>query len=240
MRRFHCLATILLLLSAAENCAVASEAGRGYGLQMPGSFHGEEVVAWDGEPWLALVIDAHGAHLEEVMLLVRPVHDPVIDAEGEATGLEVVAQDVEAAAFLRGPGLRAGALDPSIASELRLTPGLRVWLDPEHTRAIGLACSTFDTPPADGECTVAVSGDIGTSKLAVLPATLTADGMLLLGDDGHARVLFAGDLNGDLGTDYLLDVSEHYNRSRVLLFMSQPQGHHAWPVQVAEYTSTGC
>ena len=238
MRRFHCLVSVLLLLGASDRCLARGDSG--YAVQMPGSFHGEEVVAWDGEPWLALVVDTHGAHLEEVVLSVRAVHDPVLDAEGQATGLEVVSEAVEAVAFLRGPDLRAGALDPSIASELRLTPGLRVWLEPEHTRAIGLTCSTFDAPPADGECTVAVSGDIGTSKLAVLPATLTADGVLLLGDDGHARVIFAGDLNGDRDTDYLLDVSEHYNGSRVLLFISQPKGHHAWPVQVAEYASTGC
>ena len=239
MRRLLCLTAALLGLATAARGA-GPDADTAYALQMPGSFHGGEVVARDGEPWLALVVDEHGAYLEDVVLSVQPVHDALVDAEGEATGLQVGTDGVEAVAFLRGPGLVAGAITGPVATDVPLVAGLELWLDDAQTQFVTLECTTFVPPPSDGSCGVEVSGDVDTSTLVELPAILTSDGVLLIGDDGYVRVLFAGDLDGDHTADLLIDASDHYNLSHLLLFMSGSRTHTSAPVKVAEFRSSGC
>ena len=237
MRILTTLALAMFLLAMAPAHAAP---GGGYALQMPGAFHGGEPVALHGEAWLALVVDGQGARLEEVVLSVLPVHDSLVDAVGEQSGFEVGADGVEALAFLRGPDLVAGPVRLDLPEPVGMVPGLKLWLDPQHTAILGLECSVFDGVPGSGSCFVGMSDDMQSITLAEVPATVTSGGTLLLGDDGRVEVLFAGDLNGDGATDLLIDVSMHYNLVRPVLFLTQPDGNHISPVQVAEYESVGC
>lgn len=215
-------------------------------LQLPGQFHGDETVARDGERWLALVADDTGARLRSVRVRVKPVHDVVLDADdGPATGriVESVSGPAGAAiAYVRGPGLREGAVARAIVTELppidRLGRSRLRLGDREYT------LSTRCTPVAaiaDGyRCTIELAQGDRRQVLAEMAGTREQDGSLLIGDEASPSLLFAGDLDGDGALDLLYDVTDHYNVTAPTLFLSGAAGAGELVHAVAEQRTTGC
>jgi hypothetical protein len=215
-------------------------------LQLPGQFHGDETVARDGERWLALVADDAGARLRTTRVRVKPTHDAVLDADdGPATGriVESVAGPGGAAiAYVRGPGLREGAVARAIATELPTTDGLpasRLHLgDREYT--LTTRCVPAATIADGYRCTIELAQGDRRQVLAEMAGTREQDGSLLLGDEASPSLLFAGDLDGDGALDLLYDVTDHYNVTAPTLFLSGAAGGGELVHAVAEQRTTGC
>jgi hypothetical protein len=231
------MAMLGLALAAALTAAPA--------LQLPGQFHGDETVARDGERWLALVADDAGARLRTVRVRVKPVRDVVLDADdGPATGriVESVGPGGAPIAYVRGPGLREGAVARAIATELPAENGLgasRLRLgDRDYTLATRCAPAVA---AGDGDrCTIELVQGDRRQVLATMTGTRGEDGRTMLGDEASPSLLFAGDLDGDGALDLLYDVTDHYNVTAPTLFLSGAAGDGELVHAVAEQRTTGC
>ena len=85
--------TILLLFSIFNSTANPSSATvtcpPEATLLEVGEFHGEEVAAETGEPWLGLHISDDGSMLLNYEISVTNVHDPILDEGDQKTGKKI-------------------------------------------------------------------------------------------------------------------------------------------------------
>lgn len=228
-----------LLLSAA------------YAIQPPGQFHAGETVARDGERWLALRVQGTAAALVATRLQVRPVHDALLDAPGQTTGMDVASPPGEGVvAFLRGPALRAGeveAAQPASGETSLIQAGQHLELLFRGARhRLAAECTPALPSPEAGQarfdCQLVLHAPDGrTQTLARLGGYREAGGTaVLLGDDAAPTLLFAGDLDRDGRLDLLLDLTDHYNVSRPTLLLSSPAAANELVREVAHHASVGC
>jgi hypothetical protein len=59
-------------------------------------------------------------------------------------------------------------------------------------------------------------------------------------DDGFANIMFAGDIDGDLIPDFIIDTSYHYNLTRPTLYFSKPAEKGNLLKVMAMHSSVGC
>lgn len=215
-----------LLFAFASATSVANGAPtQSIAWQWLGEFHGEETLARDGETWIALRHDASRAWLESVVVRVEAVNDPILDADDERSGRRVSTPSLsnEPLALLKGAGIVPGALASTQHDPVALVPG--VWRRVE-TRAIPsiellLDCDAqAPDPDASFSCTLKVGDDVLEQSLHTFAATKTADGSIMLGDEGNAELRFAGDLDRDGRMDLVLDLRDHYNVQRTEVWLS--------------------
>ncbi|ATB42069.1 hypothetical protein CYFUS_007545 [Cystobacter fuscus] len=189
---------LLLLLSATPKPMLLT----------PGTFHGTEVQAANGAPFLALC--EGGTELRLVRLSVHQVEDPILDREGGVpTGKEVSAP-CEPLVLLRdvqgvreGPVERARVTDSGIASS---------GIGPDSVR-IELRGGTWRLERTKlGETGFRLTLHGGPAPVVLYEVQET--------DDGSWEVLWAGDLNHDGGLDLVLRTSRHYNVLHFRLFLS--------------------
>jgi hypothetical protein len=221
-----------------------------YAIQPPGQFHGDEPVARDGERWLALRVDGGDAALVATQVQVRRVHDALVDAPGAATGAEIgSALGDGVVAFLRGPALREGGVEPAQVmpggDAAMPTPryalrfrnvefGIETRCSPKHEH-------TRDTQQMAYDCLLQLKRGTQVQTLATLRGYRDAGSAVVYSsDDGNARLLFAGDLDQDGRVDLIFDLSDHYNVSRPTLFLSSQAGPGELLRPVAQYESVGC
>lgn len=222
MRSFIFLAGLLLAGSAS-----AQPAADAWSLLMAGEYHHGEAPEKPGRGWLALVAQGGVWRLEPAIVRATRIHDAVLDAEGQKTGIRISANYSEAIALLRFPGLRAGKVD---------TPN---WRFKDNPRLI----SRHDTPVTlsfKGEVYRIEAGQsaihlgLGTQK------TVLAD-LAPGGEDSEdtASLLWAGDLDGDGKLD-LLFAYTGYNRGGACLYLSSGAGEGALVRQLACHGGVGC
>lgn len=212
-----------------------------FALQPPGSFHGGEAVARDGERWLALTVRGDEAALVATRVRVRAVNDPLLDDADGASGQQVLATQAPGALMLlRGEGLRAGPLQQArFAAEAdtraRVEPLL---LGPTEYR-FGLQC---DPPAAGGEheCAFVLEHGGIRQRVLALPASTDGHGTLVLGAEANPGLIFAGDLDRDGRLDLILDASDHYNVAEPTLYLSSQAREGDLVHAVASHHSVGC
>lgn len=243
-----------LLLTAALSGRGVSASGApvaplpGYAIQPAGTFHAGEPVARGGEAWLGLLTHGDDSALVATRVQLRAVHDAVVDAPGQATGVEVAsALGEEARYFLRGPNLAAGAVEST-----GFTPVARDTTAPHHVfrfhgqdYRIDTRCrrrpDDADVGQVQFDCALMLHGAGRSQQLFAIGGYAEHDaGPVLLGDDGNAALLFVGDLDRDGRPDLIFDASDHYNVARPTLFLSSPAGPDEFVRQVAQYESVGC
>lgn len=231
--------------------ATSAAASIGYGLQPPGSFHAGEVVARSGERWLALRERGNHAELVSVRVAVNRVHDPLVDADDQATGEAVSAIRMDdASMLLRGAGLRAGAVTRASIVEPPSEHGL-----PAHRLSLGTReyriatrCVIEDrnatasaAQPASYVCTIDLIDGARRQTLMSLGASRQSpDAPLFFASEAAPRLIFAGDLDRDGRLDLILDTTDHYNLSRPTLFLSGAAGKGELLHAVATHAATGC
>ena len=215
-------------------------------LLRPGQYHGKEVKAATGEPWLALVRGAEGRdRLAPVTLQVDTVRDELLDDQGPATGklvsarpggdsIVILVKDVQ--------GLRAGPVT-TLTTDADIAPG-----DPVHlvlkgeAYSVSLACGA----PKRGKDTELTPCSLVVRHRQRSQVLRTYDGYYVdgafgaVGDDAQPKLLWAGDLDGDHALDLLIDLTDHYNVSRPTLFLSRSRRAGALLEPVAAHESVGC
>ncbi len=234
MSLLHTLATSVLALAALPLSATE--------LLLPGDYHGSEIAAADGEHWFALHQDASGAtHLELQPVAIIAVHDPIIDGEGEATGIRVAAEQDEALFFLRGNAhLVSGTIAMAYAADG----------DPLSLHDIDRQFRLFDRDAgrlsmhcdrARLACILEFAFEGRTQTLGQWPiSTTNASESIRLGDDAWPHLRFAGDLDRDGRIDLLIDMTDHYNVSAPTLFLSSQAKDGELVGAAAELRSVGC
>jgi hypothetical protein len=218
-----------------------------YALQPAGGFHGDEPAAHDGETWLALQVEGDDAALVATRVQVRTVRDELLDEPGQATGREVSsALGDKAMMFLRGGNLVAGRIESA-----RVTPAERESAAPPRyiigfngrDYRISTVCSASGDTSAEQtqfDCRVMFEAGMAQRLFDLGGYSPPGSTAVLTGDDGNAKLIFAGDLDRDGRLDLIFDVSDHYNVSRPTLFLSSQAAVGELVRQVAQYESVGC
>lgn len=213
----------------------------GFALQPTGTFHGDEPVARAGEHWLALYDAPDGMRLVAARARLRTVHDPVLDADGEATGIEVGADGApDAVMLLRGPALRAGAIERAeVAGDVGNDLAAFRFRNIDYR----LRPRCPQAPPAPGTsqaCDVVLASTTGEQAVAKWMRWRGETGALEFDADARPVLLHAGDFDRDGRPDLILDTADHYNVSRPTLFLSSPARSGEAVREVASYHSVGC
>lgn len=204
-------------------------------------FHGDEVTAKSGEPFLALVCTGAGCVLQPVKVQVTPEFDPIVDAEDERTGKRVSAAGVDEHVYL----LKSKRLHPGVVTTA--TPASTELLPVSKPQTITLGTSKYrlhyrcgSAPDPEGfvDCALVLEAQGVTQVLASFPAL--SDGGKLNPLDIEQYVMFAGDLDHDGKLDLLANVSGHWNEWRPALFLSSAAKEGELVARVAELVATGC
>ena len=204
-------------------------------------FHGDEVTAKSGEPFLALVCnDRDECVLQPVKIDVSLEFDPVVDAEDERTGKRVRAHGVESAYLLRSSRLSAGPVTSARPAATDLLP-----VSKPQTITLGTSkyvlhyrCGNAADPDGFVNCSLVLTGNGVTQVLAVFGALDEGGGINSL--DAEQYVVFAGDLDHDGRLDLLANVSGHWNEWHPALFLSSAAKDGELVARVAELVATGC
>jgi len=221
----HLLAWMLVALSA-DASAHAQQPPWSLLIQSAqhGDYHGDEAPARPGSGWLALVRVQSQWHLLATSVSAERVFDPVLDADGETTGLRIGSTHADAIALLRLPSLKPGMIAVSNLDDAR-TP---------LAEAAPLAISF-----AGDEYVVEVTGDEVSLRKSLVRTRLDA---LTVGgprSEDSANVLWAGDLDGDGALDLLVNAFGS-NRSGTCLYLSGAATPGALVGLVACHSGVGC
>ena len=198
---------------------------RGDELLFTDLFHGDEVKARSGDPFLALVCsDDEHCLLQPVTISVTEEFDPVVDAEDERTGKRVRVHGLESAYLLRSPRLTPGRVVSARPSATDLLPGSK-----PQTIRFGRASYVLEYRcDKSQECQLVLESD-GTSQVLATSSL-----------DVEHYVVFAGDLDHDGKLDLLANVSAHWNEWHPALFLSSAAVDGQLVARVAEFSATGC
>lgn len=203
-------------------------------------FHGDEVTAKSGEPFLALVCSDAGCVLQPVKLQVTQEYDPISDAEDERTGKRVSAAGVENVFLLKSKRLQPGLVTLATPSSTELLP-----VSKPQTITLGATkyrlhyrCSSAPDPEGFVDCSLLLEANGVTQALATFPAY--DEGGKVNSLDIEQFVNFAGDLDHDGKLDLIANVSGHWNEWRSALFLSSAAKEGELVARVAELVATGC
>jgi hypothetical protein len=213
-----------------------------HALQPPGTFHQGEAVARHGERWLALRVQADDARLDTTRLRVNTVFDELLDAEGQATGSEVGSDKADVLTYLRGTGLRAGPVARARSEDTSGDSGLVAQTLTLGDKAYRLA-TRCETAVAEGGlmCGIAlIEGERSQTLVRMSAQSVEGRPGLMLGDDASPHLIFAGDLDRDGQLDLIFDITDHYNLSRPVLFLSGAAEGDELLHAVAEHSAVGC
>lgn len=201
-----------------------------------GEFHGEEVGARTGERWLGLFPVANGFALLPTTVSVDAVVDPVVDGDDTQTksGKKVtVHRDSNPVFLLKGAAmLRPGSVVTIFREEKNLVNGTTIDLELKGTR-YKLKVISQDPEPKDYL--------VQNTKL-VLTTGRTSQTLISLKehDDGGWSLFWAGDIDRDGKLDLYMDLSNHYNVSRKVLFLSSQAGKGRLVKELVRFETVGC
>ena len=215
------LSTLLLLTSFIPS-AQAAPMGQ---IAMPGSYHGDEMPVVADDAWLGLYETAQGYEWRPVAPSFQSAVDPVLDMPGQQTGVEVAVSGETPMLLVRGvAALKPGPASRAKVARVRMVPGATEDLP----GGLWLRAATDDS----GAYRLLLEGDDGLSQVLCAHETLY--------DDTVPTLMLAGDLDGDGKMDLLIDTSNHYNLSRVTLYLSSAAGTGERVAPVAALQTTGC
>lgn len=208
-------------------------------IMIEGRFHKHEV--WQGaerKSWLALVQDDSVFRLTPAQLRVQLFHDPVLD-KGQLvkSGREVRSEHPNTLLFLTGiDRLKAGIIDTVGYASQVILPNTSLTL---HYKGNSYTLqASGDSIQQEGSESYSVQNYSwtvsGTRNGRKITQQLAADSDF---ESAIYVLLWAGDLDRDGIPDLLADLSNHYNTSRVTLFLSSLADKGKLYKRVATFTS---
>jgi hypothetical protein len=237
--------TVTLLAIVLATCALstpvvsraAKGAAAGVRLVEVGAFHGDEVVARTGERWLGLYVTRGSSTLLTSTVTVRRVHDPVGDEAGQKTGRKVSVRRrpdpvflVRGAAMLR-PGPVVTVSDGRELGE-KANVGLQL-----AGKAYRLSVVSQHRNSTEGAVLASAQLILSLGQQEQVLYTIGSTHQLASFD---WRLLWAGDIDRDNKLDLYVQVSDHYNVSERVLFLSSQARGGRLVRRMADFTTVGC
>ncbi|WP_299821420.1 hypothetical protein [uncultured Pontibacter sp.] len=215
-------------------------------LMLEGSFHKQEV--WqhaEKKPWLAVYDENGRFYLRPASFKVQPVYDPVTDSENEVngkriiSGREVIGQSENTVFYLTGlTKYKEGELDTVSFSQSVIPANKELKFTfkgkPFSIKAYGDSTKLHDEAYRYHNYSWKVTG---TKHGKRLEQTLAENEQF---DESIYTLLWAGDLDRDGTPDLLIDVSNHYNISTIVLFLSSMAEKNKLYKKVAVFETIGC
>ncbi len=223
-------------------------------------FHGNEVMARDGEKWLGLFETSQGYSFRYTHIIVKRVHDPIIDeVETARTGKTVQVRADSNPIFLvkNAKELREGEVETVFRGLNRreaMADDAELSLDEKLTRLGSDFLQTFEM--GGGRFTLRVMKAKSTDGERVLALVLESDGTRQIlhtmrpsyeGELGPKEWLgqlgtlyWIGDVDGDKRPDFYLDLFWHDNISDLVLFLSSKVRKGQLVRKAARFTTSGC
>ena len=212
-------------------------------LLQTGRFHGYEVQATSGEKWMGLFVTPKGFEFLPTTIAVISVHDPILDGKKtEKTGKQVMTdQKLDSIFLVKGSvALKPGTVKTVFFGWAELIPhssgshpALSLSLD--ASQSYGVYGISLEETMKNGKKNYALSisqGVTGEKQKIQLFARCC--------DMTYPRLLWAGDLDRDDKLDLLVDITNHYNVSQPILFLSSLAKNGNLVEPVAEFRSVGC
>lgn len=215
---------------------------------LTGTWHGDEVQAEPGPDWWGIFPEGDGFTLQLAPVTMTLEEDGIVDDPGEMTGKKVsVPQEASPVLLVRGlkePVQGTIAVPESQPAGTLLYPGQSLYLSLPQAQsepslrlvALGVARERTDFPDIgiyDYELRLYQNSSQGT-------ITQSLRSFPNLDSDAQPRLLWAGDLDRDGRMDLLFDLTDHYNVSRLTLFLSSAAKEGELVGKVAEWITTGC
>lgn len=236
-------ASILVLVAAAQ-FTFAEDTVQ---ILRTGLWHGDQVSAESGPDWWGIFPEGDGFTLQQAPVTISAEFDAMMDQEGQATGKRVkVPQEAEPVLLVYGiKGLKEGRLNTTKRriSENMVEPGQSIDLeltgDESHISTKLEISGSMITPegqsdrlPEDFEFTlVRISGSRTVRQsLAKLPGIT----------DGKPRLVWAGDLDRDGRVDVLLNTTDKYFVTHLVLYLSSAAKKGQLVGKVAEWRRAAC
>lgn len=223
----------------------------------PGTFHSDEIPTEVNEiKWYGLYKDSDQAFkIMEAKPEVNQVFDPVLDEEGEMTGVEV-AQSKERPflAFVESNvDLTTSAIETAILPSY-IYPGEKVQFSYKGKEYTLFATGTRKfSGISDQDIEDSITNGYEVPKYYVKDYTLrlevkdseTKNEIVLLSqkffEEGVVpKIMFSGDINNDNVVDLILDTATHYNVSRPTLYLSKQNQTQLTLKPVAAHETVGC
>ncbi len=251
------IAGLLLLFFTSVGLAEEKEETR-IDLVLPGSFHGNHVIAENGEEWFCLYKKGEECFLSKTKVRIDMYHDssadePITDTTGKKVSVPEI--DGEAIFLFRGVnGVVEGQVKTVFHGERFVFPGESI-----RFHSTDLVKEREGKPKPQYRSWVV--GALGTATNVDFQNTVHQgrvfysiyDLHVIFGnrtqvicergnvsEDDASSLIWAGDLDGDEKLDLYLDLSSHYNSYVFGLFLSSLAGDGECLKEAARFESWGC
>jgi hypothetical protein len=205
-----------------------------------GQFHGKEVSAKSGEMWFGLYLTMDGYELIPSEITVETCYD---DVRGENTGKKVLVDQPKEPLFLiKGlENLKSGPVNTVFSGAK--------FLHPAESMTLKLGENGYYTLVGFGKAVdrgVARPFDIAIRNYKIEISrypwvhTQVIASFNIIAMDGLPTLLWAGDLDRDGKLDLVMDLTDHYNVSEYVLFLSSMSEGNNILRKVATFRTVGC
>ncbi|SDH69323.1 hypothetical protein [Myroides phaeus] len=223
----------------------------------PGTFHSDEVPTEVNDiKWYGLYKDTDQAYkITEAKPEVSQVFDPVLDEDGEMTGVEVAqSEEKPFLAFVESNiDLTTSAIETTTLPSY-IYPGEKVqftYKGKEYTlfatgtrKSSGISeqdiqesiVNGFEMPKfyvKDYTLRLEVKDTEMKNEIVLLSQKFFEEGVV-------PKIMFGGDINNDNVVDLILDTATHYNVSRPTLYLSKQNQNQVTLKPVAAHETVGC
>lgn len=202
-----------------------------------GSHHGDEIYAQaEVQNWWALMLKNNTYTLKPTDVIFEKVHDEIVDEQSEKTGVKVSMHDAGAATLLAGFNMKESNRIPFVElTKTEIYPGeeLKFELCNKHYRVFAKGNTIIE----DGgykrveNYKLYLEDQAGIVQLLVATPTF---------DESMIAINFIGDIDQDQYPDFIIDTSNHYNRSSNTLYLSSFATKGLLVKVVAMHHGTGC
>lgn len=227
--------TILILVLMTLTTAGTSVGNKFEKIQIlsVGQFHGEEISAKTGETWYGLYQSTDGYRLRSFRIRVNQVNDPIVDDEGERTGKQVsVDSNTDPVFLVKGTETLKERLVLSVfEGEANIGVG--------YFTGFSVRGSKYYLQAVDGKSDDDYLPSGSKLVLSIGEKEQVIETLNNVNDPGWT-ILWAGDLDNDGKLDLYLDLSDHYNVSDRVLFLSTKAKRGELVGKVANFRTVGC
>jgi len=203
-----------------------------------GKFHGDEIENnFKDLDWYGLFIENDKYFLKKTKIMIESVFDPIADSKGDKTGIKVFVPDIDTKPFILINGLnkiQEKQIESVKINKIYLNPG--DGLNIEFNGDMICFNAYGSVYPDQGLRNYLIRVSSRNDKHKVKQVIAATDGF----DDAMYKFIWAGDIDQDGKLDLIMDLSDHYNMSKITLFLSSMAEEGELFKNVAEFITVGC